>query len=109
MAADQAQLEAALAAVEDPELGLTLGELGLVRSVRTRRRRLLIEVAVPIAAWPSIDELAEAVHHAAASVPGVEAVDLEFVVMTEEERVELRHQLRARMLGPCRGGRRSRP
>ncbi len=99
MAADQAQLEAALAAVEDPELGLTLGELGLVRSVRTRRRRLLIEVAVPIAAWPSIDELAEAVHHAAASVPGVEAVDLEFVVMTEEERVELRHQLRARMLG----------
>jgi ATP-binding protein involved in chromosome partitioning len=103
MAADHAQLEAALAAVEEPELGLTLGELGLVRSVRSRRRRLQIEVAVPIAAWPSIDELAEAVHGAAASVPGVDAVDLEFVVMTEEERVALRHILRGRMLGDSAG------
>ncbi len=103
MAADHAQLEAALAAVEEPELGLTLGELGLVRSVRSRRRRLQIEVAVPIAAWPSIDELAEAVHGAAASVPGVDAVDLEFVVMTEEERVALRHILRGRMLGDAAG------
>ena len=34
MAPDQSQLEAALSAVEDPELGLTLGDLGLVRSVR---------------------------------------------------------------------------
>ena len=34
MAADQSPLEAALHAVRDPELGLTLGDLGLVRSVR---------------------------------------------------------------------------
>ena len=31
MAVDQSQLEAALHAVVDPELGLTLGELGLLR------------------------------------------------------------------------------
>ena len=102
-----AQLEAALGAVEEPELGLTLGELGLVRSVRSRRRRMQIEVAVPIAAWPSIDELAEAMHGAAASVPGIEEVELEFVVMTEEERLALRHNLRARMLGDAAGDERA--
>ena len=67
MAADQSQLEAALSAVREPELGLTLGELGLVRSVRSRRRRVQIEVALPVAAWPGTDELAEEIHRAAGS------------------------------------------
>jgi ATP-binding protein involved in chromosome partitioning len=99
MAADQSQLEAALNAVEDPELGLSLGDLGVLRSVRPRRRRVLIEVALPVAAWPGTDELAEAIHRAALLVPGVEEVELEFVVMTDEERTALRHRLRAGMLG----------
>jgi ATP-binding protein involved in chromosome partitioning len=99
MAADQSQLEAALNAVVDPELGLPLGELGLLRSVRPRRRRVHLEVALPVAAWPGTDELAEEIHQAALAVPGVEDVDLEFVVMTDNERVGLRNRLRARMLG----------
>ncbi len=99
MAADQSQLEAALNAVEDPELGLSLGDLGVLRSVRPRRRRVLVEVALPVAAWPGTDELAEAIHRAALVVPGVEEVELEFVVMTDEERTALRHRLRAGMLG----------
>ncbi len=99
MAADQSPLEAALHAVRDPELGLTLGDLGLVRSVRMRRRRVQIEVALPVAAWPGTDELADEIHRAARSVPGVEEVDLEFVVMTDAERARLRQHLRAGMLG----------
>ena len=99
MAADQSPLEAALHAVRDPELGLTLGDLGLVRSVRQRRRRVQIEVALPVAAWPGTDELADEIHRAARSVPGVEEVDLEFVVMTDAERARLRQRLRAGMLG----------
>ena len=99
MAADQSPLEAALHAVRDPELGLTLGDLGLVRSVRPRRRRVQIEVALPVAAWPGTDELADEIHRAARSVPGVEEVDLEFVVMTDAERARLRQRLRAGMLG----------
>ena len=95
MAADQSQLEAALGAVPEPEIGLTLGELGLVRSVRTRRRRVQIEVALPVAAWPGTEELAEGIHRAAGSVAGVEEVELEFVVMTDEERAGLRQRLRA--------------
>ena len=99
MAADQSQIEAVLNAVEDPELGLTLGDLGLLRTVRPRRRRVAIEVALPVAAWPGTDELAEEIHRVALGVPGVEEVELEFVVMTDEERTALRHRLRAGMLG----------
>ncbi len=99
MAVDQSELEAALQAVRDPELGLTLGELGLVRAVHPRRCRVQIEVALPVAAWPGTDELADEIHRAALSVAGVEEVDLEFVVMTDAERARLRQRLRAGMLG----------
>ncbi len=97
--ADQTELEAALGAVVDPELNLTLGELGVVRSVRTKRRRALLEVALPVAAWPSVDALAEEIHRVALAVPGVEEVELDFVVMGEDERGRLRQLLRAGMLG----------
>ncbi len=99
MAADQSQLEAALHAVVEPELNLTLGELGLLSAVRPRRRRTAIEVALPVAAWPGIEQLADDIHRAALGVPGVEAVDLEFVVMSDDERSALRQRLRAGMLG----------
>ena len=99
MAADQSEIEAALGAIVDPELNLTLGELGLVRSVRPKRRRALLEVALPVAAWPSTDELAEEIHRVALGVPGVEEVELDFVVMGEAERARLRQHLRAGMLG----------
>lgn len=99
MAVDQVQLEAAVSAVVDPELGRTLGDLGLVRLVRPRRRRVLIDVALPVAAWPGTDELADEIHRVALAVPGVEEVGLEFVVMNEQERTALRRRLRADMLG----------
>lgn len=98
-AADQSELEAALGAIVDPELNLTLGELGLVRSVRPKRRRALLEVALPVAAWPSTDELADEIHRVALGVPGVEEVELDFVVMGDAERAALRQRLRAGMLG----------
>jgi ATP-binding protein involved in chromosome partitioning len=98
MAADQSQLEAALSSVREPEIGLTLGDLGLVRSVRLRRRRVHIDVALPVAAWPGTDELAEQIHQAAGAVRGVEEIELDFVVMTDEERAGLRHRLRGGMV-----------
>jgi ATP-binding protein involved in chromosome partitioning len=99
MAADNAQLDAAISAVVDPELGLSLGELGVVKTLKARRRRVFIQVALPVAAWPSADDLADAIHGAALGVAGVEEVDLEFVVMDEQERAALRRRLRAGMLG----------
>jgi ATP-binding protein involved in chromosome partitioning len=104
VASNQSQAQAALEAIEDPELGLSLGALGFLRAVHTRRRRLRVEVALPVAAWPGLDELAEAVHRAGLAVPGVEEVDLEFVVMDDEERLALRHRLRAAMVSDDASG-----
>jgi ATP-binding protein involved in chromosome partitioning len=56
-------------------------------------------VALPVAAWPGTEELAEEIHRAAASVAGVGEIELEFVVMTDEERAGLRHRLRVGMAG----------
>jgi ATP-binding protein involved in chromosome partitioning len=99
MAPDHAQLEGAVNAVVEPELGRPLGDLGLLKRVRARRHRAQIEVAVPVAAWPGLEALADEIHRAALAVDGVEEVDLEFVAMDEPERALLRQRLRADMLG----------
>jgi ATP-binding protein involved in chromosome partitioning len=99
MAIDQLQLEEALNAIIEPELSLPLGELGLLREVKTRRRRARIEVALPVAAWPGSDELADEIHRIARAVPGVEEIEFDLTVMHEEERAALRVTLRRHMLG----------
>jgi ATP-binding protein involved in chromosome partitioning len=99
MAVNQDHLEAALRAIIEPELGLPLGELGFLREVKARRRRIRLEVALPVAAWPGSDELADEIHRVAGAVPGVEEIEFDLTVMTEEERAALRIVLRTHMLG----------
>jgi ATP-binding protein involved in chromosome partitioning len=99
MAVDEEQLTAALRAIVEPELGLPLGDIGFLREVRTRRRRARIEVALPVAAWPGSDELADEIHRVAQSISGVEEIEFDLTVMTDEERAGLRTTLRATMLG----------
>jgi len=108
---DDQQVRAVLAAVEEPELRRGLGELGMVRSVRTRRRKVQIDIAVPGSAWPVLDELHRRVVAAicgsssggsasegdGAGGSGVGAglgvaaddVDVTFVPMSAEDRSEL--------------------
>ena len=109
MAVDQSQLEAALGAIVEPELALALRDIGFLREVTSRRRRVRIEVALPVAAWPGSDELADEIHRVAQAVPGVEEIEFDLTVMHEEERAQLRLVLRERMLGsptdaPASGG-----
>jgi ATP-binding protein involved in chromosome partitioning len=99
MAIDQSELRAALSAVVEPELGLTLGEIGLLREVSSRRRRARIELALPVAAWPGSDELADEVHRVARSVPGVDEIEFDLTVMNDDERAALRVTLRKSMFG----------
>jgi ATP-binding protein involved in chromosome partitioning len=97
MASDQAQLEQAAAAVVDPELGLTLGEAGMVRAVRARRRRVGALLALPVAAWPSADEIQARVEAALVALPDVDEASVEVSPMDDDERAALRVRLRSLM------------
>jgi len=104
MAPDQAQLEDAVGAVVDPELDLALARTAMVREVRARRRRVSVVLALPVAAWPTRDELGARVEAAVGGVGGVDTVSVEFTVMDDDERAELRTRLRRDMAGPGAGG-----
>jgi ATP-binding protein involved in chromosome partitioning len=99
MGIDQPQLDAALAAIVEPELGVPLGGTGMLREVKARRRRVRIELALPVAAWPGSDELADEVHRVAMAVPGVEEIEFDLTVMHDDERAALRVALRRNMFG----------
>jgi len=107
VASDQAQIEQAVAAVIDPELGITVGEAGMVRAVRARRRRVGVVLCVPVAAWPGEDEVRRLVRSAVLALPEVDEVSVEVGVMDEPERAALRGHLRQAMEGsapPGEGG-----
>ncbi len=94
MGAEDAALEAALGAVIDPELGLGLGELGMLGAVRLRRHRATVALALPLADWPGSDELTERIRQAALAQPAVREVGVELEVMDDEALAALRARLR---------------
>ncbi len=99
MGSDQAALEQAVGAVVDPQLDVALQGLGIVRSVKSRRHRATVVLAMPVAAWPSRDDLVERVRRAAVAVPGIDEVEVEVGVMDDATRAVLRARLRQDMEG----------
>lgn len=81
-------LAAAVAAIEDPRLFHTLGELGLLRSIESRRRATKITLAVPRTGQPRKDELG-ALISAVVAERGAPPAELLFVEMTADEESEL--------------------
>ena len=101
MSIDESQVTAAVAAVTDPELRRPLGELGMVGPVRTKRKRVWLDVALPVAHYPQVDELVGRVTDAVGALPGIDEVVVETVLMEEEPRARLRMLLRGE---PVDGG-----
>jgi ATP-binding protein involved in chromosome partitioning len=88
------QIIDALRPVEDPELHRSIVELGMVRSVEPRPDgRVAIVVALTVAGCPLRNEITRRVTDAVTALDGVTAVDLDFTVMTDQEREALRIQL----------------
>ncbi|MGO9333461.1 MAG: P-loop NTPase [Acidimicrobiales bacterium] len=85
-------LEAAVRAVVDPGLFHSIGELGLLRSVRVHRGRTDVVVAVPAAGHPAQRDLADEIARAVATAGGAPSA-VEFVNMTEAEEADLRARL----------------
>lgn len=89
-----AALRAAVGAVSDPELRLPLAELDMVRAARLDAGVAHVEIALTILGCPAADRIEREVRAAAASVPGVDAVDLTMSVMSPSERAALTARLR---------------
>jgi len=85
-----------VAALEDPDLRRGLGELGMVREVRTRRRGTLVVLAVPVEGWPCEGALVVAVRDAVHGLDGAAEVAVDVVTMSDDERAELHRRLALR-------------
>ncbi|MEO6120869.1 MAG: Mrp/NBP35 family ATP-binding protein [Acidimicrobiales bacterium] len=94
MAVTEAQVVEALRPVQDPELNMSIVELGMVRRVEVdpARSKVVVEVALTVAGCPLRAEITERVT-AAVKPLGVEDVVVELSVMTDEERAGVRAKM----------------
>jgi len=90
-----AAVRAALAKVIDPELRRPITELGMVKSVEVDSQGgVHVAIYLTTAACPKKTEISERVAQAVADVPGTGAVKVSLDVMSDDQRTELRKQLR---------------
>ena len=93
----------ALAGVQDPEIRRPITELDMVRSAVLDGGIARIDLRLTIVGCPAADRIERDVRAAAASVDGVESIDLAIGVMTPTEREALVTRLRgtrAQQFGP---------
>ncbi|MEW1707663.1 Mrp/NBP35 family ATP-binding protein [Microbacterium sp. NPDC089190] len=89
-----ARVRDAVAGVTDPELRRPLGELDMLRDIAVRDGVAEVGIALTIVGCPAADRIERDVRDAAASVAGVDAVDVRVGVMSPDERKELTEKLR---------------
>ena len=88
-------VRAALAKVIDPELRRPITELNMVKSVDVEPNGAThVEIYLTTSACPKKAEITERVNAAVTDVPGTGAVTVNLDVMSDEQRTELRKQLR---------------
>ncbi|WP_433199967.1 Mrp/NBP35 family ATP-binding protein [Nocardia sp. CA-107356] len=91
----EADVRGALAKVDDPEIRKPITELGMVKSIAIGAdSNVHIEVYLTTAGCPLRTEITQRVTKAVADVAGVGAVTVELDVMDDEQRTNLRKQLR---------------
>jgi ATP-binding protein involved in chromosome partitioning len=93
MPVSEAQVLDALRPVEDPELHRSIVDLDMVRSISIDGGQVAVTVALTIAGCPLRNEITNRVSGAVEALDGVEAFDLDFTVMTDDERATLRTKL----------------
>ena len=73
------QVWQALAAITDPEMPVSLVDMGMVYGVEVREGRARIELTFTSIGCPAMDMILEDVREAVAAIPGVERVDIDVV------------------------------
>ncbi|MDR3068491.1 MAG: Mrp/NBP35 family ATP-binding protein, partial [Cellulomonas sp.] len=84
----------ALAAVVDPEIRRPITDLGMVRSVEVDDGVATVGIDLTVPSCPMKDTLTKDVQAAVAAVDGVRKVVVDLGAMSDEQRAELRNQLR---------------
>jgi ATP-binding protein involved in chromosome partitioning len=88
------QVVEALRPVQDPELHRSIVDLGMVRDVVVSPDgRVDLKVALTVAGCPLRNEIQNRVSTAINGLDGVRDIALQFTVMTDQEREDLRHML----------------
>ncbi|WP_305784943.1 Mrp/NBP35 family ATP-binding protein [Symbioplanes lichenis] len=87
-------IQAALATVDDPEIRRPITELGMVKGFAVAAGKVNVELLLTVAGCPLRDKLTTDITAALTAIPGIEAVTIDFGVMTEEQRKALQAQLR---------------
>ena len=83
----------ALRPVEDPEIRQSIVDLDMVRNIDVTGGRVEVTVALTVAGCPLRTEITRRVTDAVSALDGVDGVDVELTVMTEEERAALAQRL----------------
>ena len=97
----EAEVRGALAKVDDPEIRKPITELGMVKNIRVAPNSdVHIDIYLTTAGCPLRTEITQRVSTAVADVPGVGAVSVDLDVMSDEQRTELRKQLRGDAADP---------
>jgi ATP-binding protein involved in chromosome partitioning len=86
---DPLDVQAALAAVEEPELRRSIVELGMVQGVAVDGRVAVVAVAAPLPGDGSRAELHRRIVESVGEVPGIDRVDVDVRDMTGDEHVAL--------------------
>ena len=94
-AVDRGTVDAALATVNDPEIRRPITEIGMVKDVTIADDgHVDVGIYLTVAGCPMRDTLTSDVSNAVSAVRGVTGVSVEFDVMSDEQRKELRKTLR---------------
>ncbi|GAA0740498.1 Mrp/NBP35 family ATP-binding protein [Dactylosporangium roseum] len=97
----QDAITAALATVDDPEIRRPITDLGMVRDVTLRPDGVaLIGILLTVAGCPLKDKLRTDITRAVGAVQGVTGVEIDFGVMTPEQRKNLQTSLRGDVQEP---------
>ncbi|HUR22857.1 MAG TPA: Mrp/NBP35 family ATP-binding protein [Acidimicrobiales bacterium] len=93
MPVTEAEVVEALRPVQDPELHVSIVDLGMVKRVDIDGGRVGVLVALTVAGCPLRAEITARVTDAVSPLDGVDSVDVDMVVMTDDERALVRERM----------------
>jgi ATP-binding protein involved in chromosome partitioning len=87
-------IQTALATVDDPEIRRPITELGMVQGFSVADGRVRVELLLTVSGCPLRDKLQSDITAALTTIPGITTVEIDFGVMSEEQRKALQVSLR---------------